>query len=115
MGADEFYFHLYTVGDVVPGGNANVRVVGGPDMYAWLLKGSGIKSQPIQTKYGDLYLEKPIKISTLGHIPTNGVLSIPVTIPTQWNSGEEYPFQALVGAPPWPSSRLTNLMVVTVE
>ncbi len=30
MGAEEFYYHLYLVGDVVPGNTVNVRIVGGP-------------------------------------------------------------------------------------
>ncbi len=115
IGADEFQFHLYSVCDIVPGGSANIRVVGWPDMYAWLLKGSGIRNPALQTKYGEYYLEKPVRTYSLGVIPSNGIFDLPVTIPTQWTSGEVYPFQGFVGHPQWPSSRLTNLMVVTVE
>ena len=30
MGADEFYYHLYSMGDVIPGGSIEMKVIGSP-------------------------------------------------------------------------------------
>jgi len=117
MGADELFYHLYHRGDVVPGGSADIRVVGIPGLYPVVLGlGSGVQDPPLSTLYGDFYLELPLAGQwNLGTIPSSGVLIVPVTIPTSWSAGQEYPFQALVG--PWGgnSTWLTNLMVLTVE
>lgn len=115
MGADEFYYHLYYAGEVIPGGNINVRVIGRPMESAKLLLGSGIKEPPQPTMYGEFYLELPISIFHLGYIPPNGLIEYNATVPLSWNSGEIYPFQAFVGDYGWPSSRLTNLLTLTVE
>lgn len=116
IGADEFYFHLYHTGDVIPGAQIDLRVVGGPGMPVLLAMGSGIQDPPLPTQYGDLYLPYPFMgMWTLPPIPGSGVLILPVTVPAFWNPGEEYPFQALVGPMGGPLTHLTNLMVLTVE
>lgn len=117
MGADEFDYHLYyvTVDDVYPGGILMVRIIGLPGRKTKLVMGSGVIDPPLPTIYGDLYLESPLKLFPLGDIPSNGVLELPVLVPLWWQPGEEYPFQALVGGLGWPSSRLTNLVVLKVE
>jgi hypothetical protein len=116
MGADEFYYHLYHVGDVVPGGSIDIRVVGEPSLPVLLGLGSGVQDPPQSTMYGDLYLQMPLLGQwDLSVIPGNGVLFCPATVPPSWASGEQYPFQALVGPLGNPSSVLTNLMTLTVE
>jgi len=116
MGADEYHTHLYHTGTVTPGSPIEVRVVGDPGSApVTLALGSGIQDPPKTTPYGDLYLMLPLMWQrNLGTIPSNGVLVFPGTVPTSWQAGEEYPFQALLG-PLVPGSVLTNLMVLAVE
>ena len=110
MGADEFHVHLYAIGDIVPGVSVDVKVVGAPGTTPVTLGlGSGIKDPPQSTIYGLLYLEPPIYRLSLGTIPSNGILTWSTVVPNDWNSGEQYPLQALVGV------KLSNLMVLTVE
>ena len=115
IGADEFWHHLYHVGNVIPGNTLSVRVVGWPNGCTKLLMGSGIKTPPQPTTWGDFYLESPVSLFYLGIVPTNGILVKNMSIPLNWSQGELYPFQAFIGSPQWPSSKLTNLMVVVVE
>jgi len=117
MGADEFYYHLYQAGDVTPGAFIDVKVIGAPGMTpVTLALGSGIQDPPQSTPYGNLYLVLPtVKTFNLGGIPSTGVLLVPATVPTSWQTGEEYFFQALVGPLGFPDSILTNLMVLIVE
>lgn len=117
IGADEFYFHLYHVGDAVPGQGVEIKIVGLPGTAPVTLGlGSGIQDPPLPTPHGDLYLPLPLSGSwNLGTVPQSGVLVLPVTVPAHWAPGEHRPLQALVG--PWggPISRLTNLLVLSVE
>jgi len=115
MGADEYWHHLYFVGSVTPGDMISARVIGWPNGCTKLLMGSGIKNPPLSTVWGDFYLEAPVNLFYLGIIPANGVLVIDVSIPTVWQQGETHPLQAFIGSPLWPSSRLTNLVVLTVQ
>lgn len=115
IGADEFYFHLYHLGDVVPGDTIAVRVVGLPNMAANVLKGSGLRYPPMNTQFGKFYLTTPIRFIFLGRIPANGILEHTATIPLTWQSGEKRYFQGLVGGTIWPSSRLTNPRILTVQ
>jgi hypothetical protein len=116
MGADEFHTHLYHIGTVTPGSPIEVKVVGDPGIAPVTLAiGSGIQDPPQPTPYGNLYLLLPtLWRGNLGSIPSNGVLVYPGTVPTSWQAGDEYPFQALVG-PLAPGSVLSNLIVLTVE
>jgi hypothetical protein len=80
-----------------------------------LALGSGVQDPPQATPYGDLYLTlPPVKTFNLGGVPSNGICVMPGTVPSNWQTGEEYFFQALVG-PKSPGSVLTNLMILTVE
>jgi len=57
MGADEFYNHLYHMGNVVPGGALTVKVVGVPGLPALLGLGTCIQDPPQSTQHGDLWLK----------------------------------------------------------
>jgi predicted outer membrane repeat protein len=116
MGADEFYQHLYQRGDAVPGNSIDIVVTGTPGKSpVTLLLGSGVLNAPQQCPYGLLRIELPILFQmNLGKIPANGVIEIAPTVPSNWQSGSEYPFQALVGLS-YPGPELTNLMVIEVE
>ncbi len=111
MGADEFHLHLYSIGDVIPGSPIDVKVVGTPGTTPLTLGlGSGIQDPPQSTPYGDLWLLPPIRPRIpMPDIGGNGLSILIATIPNNWLSGEQYPFQVLAG------SELTNLMVLTVE
>jgi hypothetical protein len=117
MGADEFFYHLYHVGDVLPGGSIDVKVVGPPGAFPVMLAlGSGIQDPPQQTPYGDLYLVlPPLFMANIGTIPPEGILIYPATLPGFWSPADQHPLQALIGAPGNPSSMLTNLQILTVE
>jgi len=116
IGADEFYAHLYYVGDVTPGASGEVRVIGEPNRFVTLLNGD-LRDPPIQTRYGVLYLTLPLN-ETWEFWKTNndGVFLKSVELSSLWIPGDEYYFQALVGSlghPAW--SLLTNLLVMRVE
>lgn len=118
MGADEFHPHLYHVGEVLPGSTVAIKIVGNPGTApVTLALGSGIQDPPQPTPYGDLHLILPPQWQTrLGTIPANGVLVNTGLLPATWQTGEEYPFQALLGPQmPGVGSVLTNLRVLEVE
>jgi hypothetical protein len=115
MGADEFWLHLYHTGDIVPGGNIDVKVVGGPTMPVQIETNSFTLDPPISTRYGILYMPPPYSPFPYGNIPSNGVLVFTATVPTTWMSGEQYFAQALIGNIGSSQTRLTNLMTLTVE
>ncbi len=115
MGADEFYFHLYHLGDVIPGDDISVRIVGEPDMRVLLGHGSGILNPPTSTPYGNLYLADPIVQYDLDRIPARGIMFFTATVPPTWIPGDVEPFQALVGGSGFSLTRLTNLMRLVVD
>jgi hypothetical protein len=116
IGADEFYFHLYHSGDVSPGSNLDLCIVGGPGMPVLLGHSTTLQNPPQSTAWGDLYLTPPLRwSSTIGTIPANGVLTFPITVPGYWSPGDEKYFQALVGAPSGPQTTLTNLDSLEVK
>lgn len=119
IGADEFYYHLFHKGAVVPGSTIEIFVVGLPNQSVVLAQSDSIQDPPVQTRYGDLYLSLPLTNQwNLPGVWSCGFTKIPVTVPANWVSGEEHYFQALVG-PRWgpysTDSQLTNLMFLTVE
>jgi len=116
MGADEYYYHLYHKGDVIPGASISLRVIGYPDAPVLLALGSGLLSTPISTEHGDLWLAwPPLWQGTVGIVAPNGLLSFPATVPAGWTPGAEFTLQALVG--PWggPLAQLTNAETLVVE
>ncbi len=116
MGADEFYFHLYAIGPVAAGSPIDVKIVGCPGMPTLLGLGGAIADPPLATQHGDLWLTLPLFNSwALGPVPQTGVRVFSTTVPAGWLPGEQYPFQALVGAWSWKYTKLTNLMLLTAE
>lgn len=116
MGGDEYYFHLYHAGAVIPGSNIDLKTVGGPGMPVLLALGSGIQDPPQWTQYGDLWLNQPpLWYGIIGTVPGNGLLVLSTAVPAGWAFASEHPLQALVG--PWngPWTRLTNADVLIVE
>ncbi len=115
MGADEFYYHLYHMGDVTPGANVDLTIVGYPLAPVTLAWGQSIVDPPIVTQHGSLHIWPFQWSSPVGNIATDGFLSMSVTVPATWSSGDFAPLQALVG--PWNGfyTRFTNLETLTVE
>jgi len=115
IGADEFYYHLYHTGDVLPGGTVDLKVIGYPLAPVTLAWGQAILNPPLATQHGNLFIWPFVWSGFIGNVQSNGVLTMPVTIPSGWQSGDHAPLQALVG--PWGGgwTKLTNLEVVTVE
>ena len=116
MGADEYYYHLYHMGDVIPGSPIDVKVVGYPGAIVALALNDTIVDPPINTQHGDLYIVWPLLWNgKVGKIPGTGILSFPATVPSGWTSGDQYYLQALVG--PWGGAwtRLTNFETLVGE
>jgi len=116
MGADEYYYHLYHVGDVIPGSPIDVKVVGYPGAIVALALNDSIVNPPINTEHGDLYIVWPLLWNGyIGNIYGTGILSFPATVPQGWTSGDQYYLQSLVG--PWGGAwtRLTNVHTLVVE
>jgi len=115
MGADEFYYHLYHTGSVLPGNTIDVKIIGYPQAPVSLAWGQTILDPPISTQQGDLHIWPFVWSGFIGNVQSTGVLVRPVTIPSTWQSGDGAPLQALVG--PWGGgwARLTNLDEVTVD
>jgi len=116
IGADEISPHFYVdicpfdpTPEVLVCEDCDMCFVGEPGSDCTLGLGSSIQEPPQVTPYGDLYLTLPLLNSwNIGKIPSNGILHLPVTVPSSWSPGEKYPFQALVGLV------LTNLLELTV-
>jgi len=117
IGADEFHNHLYCTGDISPGSTIIVKVIGTPGTSPVVLGlGSGVQDPPMPSQYGDIYLTMPVLWQQdIGTIQSNGVLEVSGLVPSYWQSGEQYPFQALIGPLGNPSSELTNLMLLISE
>ncbi len=116
MGADEYYYHLYHSGEVVPGGSIDIKIVGYEGAPVTLALGSGIVDPPVSTQHGDLYLPwPPLWQGMIGTVPSSGVLTFSVTVPTGWICNEQHPLQALIGPRGGAFTQLSNLMLLTVE
>ncbi len=116
LGADEFATHLYTLGDVVPGGAISVRVTGTPAKKVTLALGTGVADPPSPTPHGFLYIPlPPANTWSIGKTSAQGWLAFGATIPLAWGSGSEHPLQALVGQWGAGGSELTNLLLLAVD
>ena len=116
IGADEFYYHMYSLGTPTPGGRITIGVTGMPLAPALLALGVDIQNPPQNTPYGTLYLTLPLATTVpLGSLSPYGTLSVNVNLPSAWAPGDKRPMQALVGPMGNPSSVLTNLMLLEIE
>jgi len=116
MGADEYYYRLYHMGDVVPGSPIDIKVVGYPTAPVTLYLGSGLADPPYSTEHGDFFLNwPPLWQGSIGTVPEEGIKVLSTTVPSGWTPGSEHPLQALVG--PWGGTYtlLTNPLILTVE
>jgi len=116
IGADEYWFHTYHIGGVIPGSSIDLKVVGWPTAPVTLALDDGLANPPVPTPHGDLYLPwPPYWYGNIGNIPSSGILTLPVPVPLSWSSGDHYYLQSLIG--PWdgPYTRLSNLLTLTVE
>jgi hypothetical protein len=114
MGADEFASHVYALPDytytpfIHTGGMAIVRIVGEPGWQFGLYLGTGVIDPPIQTQYGDLYLQNP-QLYVSGVIPgPGGIYDWTQTIPNTPSGPYQVPMQAVINL------SLTDLLVVWV-
>lgn len=110
MGADEFYTHLYCIGDPAHRKTVEVKVTdlpGTTPVVLWV--GSGVIDPPHATIWGDWHLELPV-LSTLilGTIPSSGVEVLTVFIP-QGFPQKDVPFQVMSG------TNLTNLCILPLQ
>jgi len=118
MGADEFYYHLYAMGAVAPGGTiSRIRAIGGSGMAVALYMSTSLQDPPQSTSFGDLYLTVPFEgYWRLGQVGADGLLTLQdVPVPGAWNSGEIYYFQALIGSWHNPYTAISNVMTLEVE
>ncbi|MHC4944926.1 MAG: right-handed parallel beta-helix repeat-containing protein [Planctomycetota bacterium] len=113
MGADEFYTHLYCMGDFTPGGSIEGKLVGLPGTSpVGVFLGSGVLDPAVPTAWGNFHLQAPWFLIPLVPIPGDGVLKLPATIPSTPPAPYDLPMQALIGLNP---DSLTNLFVMKVE
>jgi hypothetical protein len=116
MGADEFYTHLYLMGDTTPGDNIDLKFVGLPGTTpVSLYIGTGVLDNSIPTKWGEWWnewwLEFPIVGPiAMGFIPSpDGVFVWSAVLPPDIPGPYSIPMQAFIG------DSLTNLCVMDVE
>jgi len=110
MGADEFYRHLYYIGNPLPGGDVELKFVDAPWSQVGLIIGGTVFDPPIPGAFGDWHIKPPmILIPGLGLIPPNGVYVLPGTLPTTPTGPYPLYFQAMID---W---KLTNLCTMNVE
>jgi len=109
MGIDEFYPHLYYTGDASPGGYVEGKLVGFPNAIPVVLFfGMNLLKDPINTKYGQWFLELPIvAIGELAPVPPNGIIILSASVPYQPEPA--YLMQALIG------NILSNACILHVE
>jgi len=115
IGADEFHVHLYSLGEVIPGESIMINFVGERGEPVTLAQGGAILDPPFPIPHGDLFIWPIANSWFIGTVPGNGIKSLTATVPAVWVPGEEYPFQAHVGAWGDPDTLLTNLLVLDVE
>jgi len=112
MGADEFHPHLYVMGELRPGGVADVKIIGIPATAAVLAYSSNptLRNPPIHIPgTGDYFLQDPVSLLPIGGIPTPGFLHLPVAIDRNLPTPFAIAIQALVG------STLTNASVPVIR
>ncbi|MBI4880063.1 MAG: right-handed parallel beta-helix repeat-containing protein [Planctomycetes bacterium] len=109
VGADQFYRHLYVIGDTVPGGVVQVKVTATPRSWFQLFVGLDTYPYPVPTTYGYWHIAPPVQQSVLlGPVNAQGLFSLPMTLPPT-PGPYRIVLQALVG------DRLTNVYSMILE
>jgi hypothetical protein len=113
MGADEFYPHLYHIGEITPGGWVKVKLAGLPGTSpVGLFLGSGVLEPAQSTMWGHCHLQPPWFVVPLDPIPPEGILVLPAYIPLSPPAPYDLPMQALIGLEP---DSLTNMDVLKIR
>jgi hypothetical protein len=113
IGADEFYNHLYCMGDFTPNGSIEGKLLGLPGTSpVGLFLASGVLDPPVMTMWGNFHLQAPWFMIPLVPIPGDGVLVLPAMIPGTPSAPYDLPMQALIGLE---SDSLTNLYVLEIR
>jgi hypothetical protein len=112
IGADEFNYHLYSIGNPKPGGAMFVKMTGpasAPVLWAYSVN-TPLRNPPLPVPGAGnpLWLGHPIFPLHFGPMPAAGEIVIGINIPTATPTPLTFAHQALVGA--W----LTNVDVITV-
>jgi hypothetical protein len=116
MGADEYHFHLYLTGDTEPGRSVTFKVVGDPGTDPVKIYRGSLRTSPLTTQYGVLYIKKPFPhIWNVGPVPADGIATTTKTIPSGVSPGAKFYFQVLHGPANNPNTILTNLLTLEVE
>lgn len=109
MGADEFYPHLYCIGDMNPGDDLRINLIGMPGASpAALFIGYDVLDPPLPCAWGNFHLTEPWIMFALSPLPPSGVISIDTTMPL-WAAPYEIPMQALLD---WELTNLCTLKVI---
>jgi hypothetical protein len=100
MGGDEFFPHLYQIGDAAPGGAMEVMVVGLPGtspLGLWL--STNLLDAPLPSQWGPWVLAFPVKGPLdLGAIPSpSGVMMVRGRVPAFPPGPYDLYLQALIG------------------
>ncbi|MFH1999704.1 MAG: right-handed parallel beta-helix repeat-containing protein [Planctomycetota bacterium] len=100
IGADEFYTHLYHVGECAAGATIEIKIIGLPTtspVGLWL--STGLLDPPIPSVWGDWYLELPaLGPFILGAVPApEGVIVLSAEVPNLPEPIEIF-MQAMVGS-----------------
>ncbi|MFH1998409.1 MAG: right-handed parallel beta-helix repeat-containing protein [Planctomycetota bacterium] len=110
MGGDEFHPHLYYTDTAAPGGNIMGKIIGLPGSASvGLLLSQAINEPPMQHLWGDFHLAPPWYLFPVATLPSNGVLLLPVRIPSTPPAPYDLFMQALI------DFKLTNLCVLEVR
>jgi len=108
IGPDEFYPHLYFTGDAISGGYLQIKAIGLPWSSPLILFfGSDLLESPMNTIFGDWYLQAPIVPIDLDLVPMNSIKIIEGNIPQEPCS--RYYLQALIGA------ELSNKLCINID
>ncbi|MHC4943203.1 MAG: choice-of-anchor Q domain-containing protein [Planctomycetota bacterium] len=114
IGADEFYRHIYYIGDLFPTKDFEFKFIGTPgktQVGFWL--GLYLLETPLTLPVlGTWYIAGPnIGPAILGTMPADGVIVIPATIPKYPPGPYTFYAQALIGPP----LKATNLCTFNVK
>ena len=110
MGCDEFYTHLYYIGNPTPGAKIAAKLIGLPcSAPTGLFIGSGVQKPPLPTQWGDFFLQYPLITIPLPPIPGSGVMVLVEQVPGNPPPPYDIPLQALIG------NELTNLCLIQVK